>query len=77
MAILGVAGDGHEVRSRRADGRPETLADRKFFDLRESGYDGPIDENGDIPDYATASPQVRQALEALELLSREPQELQR
>ncbi len=70
MAERSAAGSGHEVRTRRGDGRPETEADRKFFDLRESGYDGPIDENGDIPDYATASPQMRQALEALELLSR-------
>lgn len=32
--------------SRRADGRPETKADKKFFDLRESGYKGPIDRHG-------------------------------
>jgi hypothetical protein len=33
--------------SRRADGRPETTADKRFFDLRESGYRGPIDQDGD------------------------------
>ncbi|KAB1932925.1 hypothetical protein F8271_24980 [Micromonospora sp. ALFpr18c] len=32
--------------SRRFDGQPETEADRKFFDLRESGYTGPIDQDG-------------------------------
>ena len=32
--------------SRRVDGKPETAADKKFFDLRESGYDGPIDQDG-------------------------------
>ena len=32
--------------SRRADGKPETANDKKFFDLRESGYTGPIDHNG-------------------------------
>ena len=32
--------------TRRADGKPETKADKKFFDLRESGYKGPIDHNG-------------------------------
>lgn len=32
--------------SRRFDGKPETEADRRFFDLRESGYRGPIDQDG-------------------------------
>lgn len=32
--------------TRRVDGKPETAADRRFFDLRESGYDGPIDQDG-------------------------------
>ena len=32
--------------TRRVDGRPETAADMRFFDLRESGYDGPIDQDG-------------------------------
>lgn len=33
--------------SRRADGKPETAVDTKFFDLRESGYAGPIDHRGE------------------------------
>jgi hypothetical protein len=33
-------------RTRRWDGKPESKADRKFFDLRESGYKGPIDQDG-------------------------------
>jgi hypothetical protein len=28
------------------DGKPETPADRRFFDLRQSGYTGPIDHDG-------------------------------
>jgi hypothetical protein len=32
--------------TRRVDGRPESAADTRFFDLRESGYDGPIDQDG-------------------------------
>jgi hypothetical protein len=32
--------------TRRPDGRPETPADTRFFDLRESGYLGPIDQDG-------------------------------
>lgn len=32
--------------SRRADGKPETAKDKKFFDLRESGYKGQIDQDG-------------------------------
>jgi hypothetical protein len=32
--------------TRRVDGRPETDADRRFFDLREAGYTGPIDQDG-------------------------------
>jgi hypothetical protein len=32
--------------TRRVDGRPETAADTRFFDLRESGYDGPVDQDG-------------------------------
>ena len=34
------------MASRRADDKPETATDKKFFDLRESGYKGPIDQNG-------------------------------
>ena len=32
--------------SRRFDGKPETAADTRFFDLRASGYRGPIDQDG-------------------------------
>ena len=32
--------------SRRIDGQPETEADTRFFDLRESGYTGWIDHDG-------------------------------
>ncbi|GGQ88301.1 hypothetical protein [Couchioplanes azureus] len=34
------------AKSRRFDGKPETAADKRFFDLRASGYTGPIDQNG-------------------------------
>lgn len=38
-------------KSRRFDGKPETDADRRFFDLRESGYTGWIDQDGNaVPD---------------------------
>jgi hypothetical protein len=32
--------------SRRFDNKPETAADTRFFDLRASGYRGPIDQDG-------------------------------
>lgn len=32
--------------TRRPDGKPETPADTRFFTLRESGYAGPIDQDG-------------------------------
>ncbi len=32
--------------SRRWDKQPETEKERKFFDLRESGYKGWIDQDG-------------------------------
>lgn len=32
--------------TRRVDGKPETAADERFFDLRQSGYTGPIDQDG-------------------------------
>jgi len=32
--------------TRRVDGKPETAADKRFFDLRQSGYTGPIDQDG-------------------------------
>lgn len=48
--------------SRRWDGEPETERDGRFFNLRESGYRGPIDQDGNAADggsrhrrvYATA-----------------------
>ena len=50
------------IKSRRSDGRPETESDRKFFDLRASGYYGPIDQDGNIPDPEKLSPLMRRAL---------------
>ncbi|GAA0720672.1 hypothetical protein Drose_06940 [Dactylosporangium roseum] len=38
--------------TRRIDRQPETAADTRFFDLRESGYTGWIDQDG----YAVAGP---------------------
>lgn len=35
--------------TRRVDGKPETEADTRYFDLREAGYRGAIDQDG----YAT------------------------
>jgi hypothetical protein len=32
--------------TRRWDGKPETPADTRFYDLRASGYTGPIDQDG-------------------------------
>ncbi len=47
---LGLAGRDDspppQPESRRPDGQPETDADRRFFDLRESGYAGWIDQDG-------------------------------
>lgn len=34
------------AKSRRVDGKPESAKDKKFFDLRESGYTGWIDQDG-------------------------------
>jgi hypothetical protein len=35
----------NQTSTRRPGGKPETAADRRFFDLRESGYTGPIDQD--------------------------------
>jgi hypothetical protein len=46
---VGCCGDGPAIEpaaTRRFDGAPETDADRRFFDLRESGYTGWIDQDG-------------------------------
>jgi hypothetical protein len=37
---------GGQRASRRIDGKPETEADKRFFDLRQSGYTGAIDQDG-------------------------------
>lgn len=34
------------MKTRRPDGRPETAADKRFFDLRARGWTGPIDRSG-------------------------------
>jgi hypothetical protein len=50
-----------ETPSRRFDGKPETDADRRFFDLRESGYTGWIDQDGypvDGPTFVRTEPAV-------------------
>ncbi len=36
--------------TRRVDGKPETAADKRFFDLREFGYTGPVNRDGCKPD---------------------------
>ena len=46
----GEPGAGGEPATRRPDGKPETDADKRFFDLRASGYTGPIDQDGNIAD---------------------------
>src|SRR4051794_26421541 len=38
--------DPAPATSRRCDGAPETDADRRFIDLRQSGYTGWIDQDG-------------------------------
>lgn len=35
------------MASRNWDGSPESPKDKKFHDLRASGYKGPIDQDGD------------------------------
>ncbi|WP_213457259.1 hypothetical protein [Rhizomonospora bruguierae] len=47
------------MESRRWDGQPESEADRRFFDLRESGYTGWIDQDGyavDGPTFVHSAP---------------------
>lgn len=46
MCIAHVPAENPSGSSRRWDGKPETEADRKFFDLRESGYTGFFDQDG-------------------------------
>ena len=52
-----------QARTRRPDGRPETARDRRFFDLRESGYTGPINQDGRKPDMS--DPREREAVAIL------------
>ena len=35
---------GTQTQTRRADGKPETAADKQFFDWR-AGYTGPVDQD--------------------------------
>ena len=49
--------------TRRVDGEPETDADRRFFDERESGYDGPLDQDGRRPD--PGDPEAARSLDVL------------
>jgi hypothetical protein len=49
--------------TRRADGKPETEADKRFFAERESGYTGPLNQDGRRPDMN--NPQEREAAETL------------
>ncbi|KDN23218.1 hypothetical protein [Amycolatopsis rifamycinica] len=51
--------------SRRFDGKPETAADTRFFDLRESGYRGPIDQDG----HRVTTGRAKEILDALAALS--------
>lgn len=47
--LNGCGGQRHDDGSaltRRVDGRAETAADTRFFDVREAGYTGPIDQDG-------------------------------
>ena len=61
------AGEGYHARpSRRFDGEPETDADRRFFDLRESGYTGPVNQDGRVPDMD--DPQEADAVRTLEAM---------
>ena len=43
--------------TRRPDGKPETGADKRFFDARETGYKGPVDQDGNpVPDLSDPDP---------------------
>lgn len=54
---------GPYAPTRRVDGQPETEADRRFFDHRESGYTGPLTRDGEKPDMD--DPQQRADAETL------------
>jgi hypothetical protein len=54
--------------TRRADGLPETEADTRFFDLRASGYTGPIRwDTGCMPEPETTG----EAAETLRYMARQ------
>ena len=50
--------------TRRPDGQPETEADKRFFDEREAGYDGPLNGDGRRPDMD--NPQEAEAVATLD-----------
>jgi hypothetical protein len=54
-------GRTQDTWTRRVDGKPETAEDTRFFDLRESGYDGPIDQDG----FKVTSGRAAEALAAM------------
>lgn len=56
---------GNDTTSRRVDRQPETEADKRFFDERESGYTGPLDQDG----YRVTDPETLATLKALDDLS--------
>ena len=63
--------------SRCWDGSPETDADRRFFDLRDTGYAGPINQDGypvsdpaDPASVITTEPPARVLLDAATYLER-------
>ena len=48
---------GEAGTTRRVDGKPETGSDKRFFDARESGYKGWIDQDGiPVPDPSDPDP---------------------
>jgi hypothetical protein len=51
------------MSSRRFDKAPETETDRRFFDLRESGYTGPIDQDGNAVTTGEAADTLRRMAE--------------
>jgi hypothetical protein len=59
---------GEQVSTRRADGRPESAADTRFFDLRGSGYTGPINQDGRKPNMS--DPRDREAVGTLARMRR-------
>lgn len=52
------------AKSRNWDRSPETEADRKFHDLRASGYTGPIDQDGNPDTTSDAAAILRRMAQA-------------